>query len=121
MSRLVPALPVLLFSAVAVSAQTSSPKPSPNAKAEESSVSGMVVRLAGGEPLKGASVQLQNLENRRQTSSTVTDAGGRFEIKGIDPGRFGSASRAMALSPRSTGSASQTIREQSSVFGPLKT
>ena len=88
MSRLVPALPVLLFSAVAVSAQTPSPKPLPNAKAEESSVSGMVVRLAGGEPLKGASVQLQNLENRPQTSSTVTDAGGRFEMKGIDPGRY---------------------------------
>src|SRR5215472_6642692 len=88
MSRLVPALPVLLFSAVAVSAQTSSPKPLPNAKSEELSVSGMVVRLAGGEPLKGASVQLQNLENRPQTISTVTDAGGSFEIKGIDPGRY---------------------------------
>jgi Carboxypeptidase regulatory-like domain len=88
MSRLVPALPVLLFTAVAVSAQTSSLKPPPNAKAEECSVSGMVVRLVGGEPLKGASVELQNLENRPQTSSTVTDAGGRFAMKGIDPGRY---------------------------------
>src|SRR5437667_11449881 len=87
MSHLVPALLVLLFSAVSVSAQTSLPNP-PKPKAEECSVSGMVVRLAGGEPLKGASVQLQNLENRPQTSSTVTDAGGRFEMKGIDPGRY---------------------------------
>lgn len=48
----------------------------------------MVVRLAGDEPLRGASVQLQSLENRAQTASTVTDAGGRFEMKGIDPGRY---------------------------------
>ena len=120
MSHLVPALLVLLFSAVSVSAQTSLPNP-PKPKAEECSVSGMVVRLAGGEPLKGASVQLQNLENRPQTSSTVTDAGGRFEMKGIAPAAIGSASRAMALSRSSTGSASQRIQEQSSVFGPVKT
>jgi hypothetical protein len=88
MNRLVPALPILLFSAVFVSAQTSSLYPPSNPKAEDASVSGMVVRLAGGEPLKGASVQLQNLENRAQTSSTVTDAGGRFEMKGIDPGCY---------------------------------
>src|SRR2546429_2790199 len=88
MNRLVPALPVLLFSAVSVSAQTSSLNPPSHSKAEDSSVSGTVVRLAGGEPLKGASVQLQDLENRAQTTSTVTDAGGRFEMKGIDPGRY---------------------------------
>jgi Carboxypeptidase regulatory-like domain len=88
MSRLVPVLPIVLFSAVSVSAQTSSLNPRPNPKAEESSVSGMVVRLAGDEPLKAASVQLQSLENRAQTASTVTDAGGRFEMKGIDPGRY---------------------------------
>jgi Carboxypeptidase regulatory-like domain len=88
MNRLVPALPVLLFSAVSVSAQTSSLNPPSHPKAEDSSVSGTVVRLAGGEPLKGASVQLQDLENRAQTTSTVTDAGGRFEMQGIDPGRY---------------------------------
>lgn len=88
MNRLVRLLPILLFSAVAVSAQTSSPNWTPNPKPEESSVSGMVVRLAGDEPLKSANVRLQSLENRAQTASTVTDAGGRFEIKGIDPGRY---------------------------------
>ena len=64
MNRLVRLLPILLFSAVAMSAQTSSPNRPPNPKPEESSVSGMVVRLAGDEPLKSASVQLQSLENR---------------------------------------------------------
>ena len=88
MNGLVPVLPILLCSAISVSAQTSSLNPRPDPKPEEASVSGMVVRLAGDEPLKAASVELQSLENRAHTASTVTDAGGRFEIKGIDPGRY---------------------------------
>ena len=88
MNRFVRILPILLLSAVSVSAQTSSLNRPANPKPEESSVSGMVVRLAGDEPLKAASVRLQSLENRAQTATAVTDAGGRFEIKGIDPGRY---------------------------------
>lgn len=88
MNRLVRIPPILLFSAVSVSAQTSSLNRPPNPKPEESSVSGMVVRLAGDEPLKAARVRLESLDNRAQTASTVTDAGGRFEMKGIDPGRY---------------------------------
>lgn len=88
MNRLVRIPPILLFSAISVSAQTSSLNRPPNPKPEESSVSGMVVRLAGDEPLKAARVRLQSLDNRAQTASTVTDAGGRFEMKGIDPGRY---------------------------------
>jgi hypothetical protein len=88
MSRLVPVLPILLFYAVSVSAQTSSLNPRANPKLEASSVSGMVVRLAGDEPLRAARVRLESLENRAQSASTVTDAGGRFEVKGIDPGRY---------------------------------
>ena len=88
MNRFVRILPILLLSAVSVPAQTSSLNRPANPKPEESSVSGMVVRLAGDEPLKAASVRLQSLENRAQTATAVTDAGGRFEIKGIDPGRY---------------------------------
>ena len=88
MNRFVRILPILLLSAVSVPAQTSSLNRPANPKPEESSVSGMVVRLADDEPLKAASVRLQSLENRAQTATAVTDAGGRFEIKGIDPGRY---------------------------------
>ena len=52
------------------------------------SLSGMVVKLAGSEPLRSATVELQSLEDRTHTVSVATDAGGRFQIKGIDPGRY---------------------------------
>jgi len=48
----------------------------------------MVVKLAGSEPLKTATVQLQSLQDLARTISVVTDVGGRFELKGIDPGRY---------------------------------
>jgi len=48
----------------------------------------MVVKLAGSEPLRSATVELQILEDRTHTVSVATDAGGRFQIKGIDPGRY---------------------------------
>src|SRR6266478_6469586 len=52
------------------------------------SLSGMVVKLAGSEPLRSATVELQSLEDRTHTVSVATDAGGRFQMKGIDPGRY---------------------------------
>src|SRR5229473_1659800 len=52
------------------------------------SLSGMVVKLAGSEPLRSATVELQSLEDRTHKVSVTTDAGGRFQIKGIDPGRY---------------------------------
>src|SRR2546430_7630057 len=48
----------------------------------------MVVKLAGSEPLKTATVQLQSLQDLAHTISVLTDVGGRFELKGIDPGRY---------------------------------
>jgi hypothetical protein len=48
----------------------------------------MVVKLVGSEPLKSASVQLLNMDDHSRGASTGTDAGGRFELKGIDPGRY---------------------------------
>ncbi len=68
-------------------------KPSPNPpvarpKSDECAISGMVVKLAGSEPVKTATVQLQSLQDLAHTISVVTDVGGRFELKGIDPGRY---------------------------------
>src|SRR5207248_5163124 len=51
-------------------------------------ISGIVVKLAGSEPVKTAMVQLQNLQDLAHTVSVVTDVSGRFELKGIDPGRY---------------------------------
>jgi hypothetical protein len=55
---------------------------------DECKLSGMVVKLAGSEPLKNARVRLQSQDDRAESHSTSTDAGGRFELKGIDPGRY---------------------------------
>jgi hypothetical protein len=87
MKRLTPALSALLL-AVWASAQVPSSNLPAKPKSDECSISGMVVKLAGGEPLKTATIQLQNLEDHARTTSTVTDVGGRFELKGIDPGRY---------------------------------
>jgi hypothetical protein len=57
-------------------------------KKEECRIEGMVVKLAGSEPLTKARVHLQSMEDRTRGISVVTNAGGRFELKGIDPGRY---------------------------------
>lgn len=51
-------------------------------------ISGSVVKLAGGEPLRKAHVQLRSEEERTRTISTLTDAGGLFTLRGIEPGRY---------------------------------
>ena len=61
---------------------SSAPKP------EQCKLSGMVVKLAGSEPLASARVRLLSQDDRALSHSTSTDAGGRFELKGIDPGRY---------------------------------
>jgi len=66
-------------------AQNSGPIPTP--KKDECSIAGMVVKLAGSEALTKAVVHLQSTEDHRAVS-TVTNTGGRFELKGIDPGRY---------------------------------
>jgi len=65
------------------------PKSSPRPKSDECKVSGMVVKLEGSEPLRKAKVQLQGTDDDPSHNvSVVTDAGGRFELKHIDPGRY---------------------------------
>jgi hypothetical protein len=62
--------------------------PSAIPKKDECSIAGMVVKLAGSEPLTKARVHLQSMEDQTRAISTVTNADGRFELKGIDPGRY---------------------------------
>jgi hypothetical protein len=52
------------------------------------SVSGMVVKLQGSVPLPSSTVRLQSVDDHARTFSGVTDAGGRFLVSGIDPGRY---------------------------------
>lgn len=78
-------LTLLLFpSFSAAQAQKSSSIP----KKDECKISGMVVKLAGSEPLKNARIRLLSQDDRAESHSTATDAGGRFDLKGIDPGRY---------------------------------
>jgi protocatechuate 3,4-dioxygenase beta subunit len=76
----------LSFPAVA-SAQTRLPAPNP-AKVVACSVSGTVVKLAGSLPLKSVTVRLESVDDHSRTLSAQTDATGRFELTGIDPGRY---------------------------------
>jgi protocatechuate 3,4-dioxygenase beta subunit len=77
----------LLASSLAAQGPTQSSQGTTQKK-DECSIAGLVVKLAGSEPLTKATVHLQSMEDRTRAVSTVTNAGGRFELKGIDPGRY---------------------------------
>ena len=62
--------------------------PSATQRKDECSIAGMVVKLVGSEGLTKARVRLQSMNDQTRAISTVTTAGGRFELKGIDPGRY---------------------------------
>lgn len=51
-----------------------------------SAIQGSVTVLAAGNPLAGALFQVRDIAGR--VSSATTDAKGRFEIKGLRPGRY---------------------------------
>jgi hypothetical protein len=57
-------------------------------KKDQCSIVGMVVKLAGSEPMTKARVHLQSMEDRTRAISTVTNAGGQFQLRAIDPGRY---------------------------------
>jgi hypothetical protein len=84
-----PALVVLLglLAASPVGAQAGNPTSDP-AKPTVCSVSGLVVKLAGSAPLPSSTIRLQSVDDHTRTFSGVTDLGGRFEVKGIEPGRY---------------------------------
>ncbi len=83
-----PALFPLLFATIACAQTASRNPPVTKPKTEECGISGMVVKLAGSEPVKTATVRLQSLQDLAHSVSVVTDVGGRFELKGIDPGLY---------------------------------
>lgn len=79
---------LLVFLLLPCSTPAQGSKSSSALKQDECKLSGMVVKLAGGEPLKNARVRLLSQDDHRESQSVVTDAGGRFELKGVDPGRY---------------------------------
>ena len=76
-----------LASISSVQAPSRDPK-SDLAKKDECSIAGMVIKLAGSAPLKGAKIQLRNVEDRSHTIAVVTDVGGHFALKGLVPGSY---------------------------------
>jgi Carboxypeptidase regulatory-like domain len=81
---------VIVLSSVGVlsaSAQAGQAASDP-AKPTACSVSGLVVKLQGSVPLPSSTVRLQSVDDHTRTFSGVTDVGGHFEVKGIDPGRY---------------------------------
>jgi len=63
-------------------------RPAEKAKKESCTLSGMVVKLADGEPVKSAIVRLKKADDQNQGYRTTTDAGGRFELNDVEPGRY---------------------------------
>ena len=79
-------LPSVLLLSIFSFAQTQKSPSVP--KKDECRISGTVVKLAGSEPLKNARVRLLSTDDRFVSHSVTTDAGGRFDLKGLDPGRY---------------------------------
>lgn len=75
---------VLLLSLITAQSATAQSPP----KKDECRIAGTVVKLGGSEPLKNARVRLLSQDDRAVTRVAVTDAGGRFDLKGISQGRY---------------------------------
>lgn len=91
--RILIAATALWASALAASVHAQAPATSTGAtaakeKEETCRISGMVVKLADGAPLKGATVRLENPEDREHTIATRTTADGRFALKNVPAGRY---------------------------------
>jgi protocatechuate 3,4-dioxygenase beta subunit len=78
---------LVLLTPSAIFAQTSDSPPDP--KNEECSLRGTVVKLSDSAPLRRARVILRSADNDRANGiSVLTDSAGRFQLKGIEPGRY---------------------------------
>jgi protocatechuate 3,4-dioxygenase beta subunit len=62
--------------------------PTEKEKKETCTVSGLVVKLTGGEPIKAAIVLLRQAEDPNQGYRALTDPEGHFEIKDVEAGRY---------------------------------
>jgi Carboxypeptidase regulatory-like domain len=81
------ALGISAFAAVCF-AQAPTARKNTKEKQETCRVSGMVVRLADGIPLKGAAVRLENAEDHEHTIASKTTDDGRFELRNVPSGRY---------------------------------
>jgi hypothetical protein len=76
----------LLSSSLAGAAQIY--KTAPTRKEDQCRIAGVVVKLAGSEPLNKVHVRLQNADDRTRSVTVATDTSGHFVLPGIDPGRY---------------------------------
>jgi hypothetical protein len=82
-------LMLCLGTAVCVAAQTNvNPTKTNQAKEATCVVSGIVIRKTDSAPLKGATVQLGNAEDREHTIATKTGADGHFELRNVPAGQY---------------------------------
>jgi len=72
---------LFLFPAQAQQATTQNP-------ADLCTIQGVVIKAGTGEPLHKATVEAYPSGGRSEGNSAVTDAMGRFELKGLAPGRY---------------------------------
>src|SRR5258708_8669412 len=78
-------LPVVLL-LLSITAQSTSAQTPP--KKDECRIAGTVVTLAGSEPLKNARIRLLSQDDRTLSRAVVSDAAGRFDLKGVSPCRY---------------------------------
>jgi Carboxypeptidase regulatory-like domain len=62
--------------------------PAEKVKKETCTVSGTVVALAGGQPTKAAVVRLKKADDENQGYTALSDAGGHFQLKDVEAGRY---------------------------------
>jgi hypothetical protein len=82
---------IVSFCGLTPSAVAQAPARTPSTgtlKKDDCSIAGMVVKLAGSAPLRKATVQLDSADDRTRSISTSTDVGGRFQLKGLEPGGY---------------------------------
>jgi protocatechuate 3,4-dioxygenase beta subunit len=70
------------------SANTANAAKSAKDKEETCRVSGMVVKMADGAPLKSATVRLENDSDHEHIIAAKTTADGRFELRNVPSGRY---------------------------------
>jgi Carboxypeptidase regulatory-like domain len=89
MQRAILTLTYLLLMAISTVAQsTANPKVRNETNEETCVVSGIVTRKEDGAPLKSATVQLENSEDREHTIATKTTLDGHFELHKVPAGQY---------------------------------